>query len=86
LVTIDGIELAGTQGQKLDTHVQLLSPVFSGVGRAQPMPGHSMGTLCLQVSYPGHTQLSAACSTEMQKQLGGSGGCCPRKFWNFWAS
>ena len=22
----------------------------------------------------------------MQKQLGGSGGCSPRKFWNFWAS
>ena len=43
----------------------------SGVGRAQPMPGHSMGTLRLRISYPGHAQLSAACSTEMQKQLSG---------------
>ena len=48
----------------------------SGVARAQPMPGHSMGTLRLRVaSYPGPAQLSAACSTEMRKQLGGSGGC-----------
>ena len=36
-----------------------------------------------QVSYPGPAQLSAACSTEMQKQLWGSGGCSARKFWNF---
>ena len=50
----------------------------SGVARAQLMPGHSMGTLRLQVaSYPGPTQLSAACSTEMQKQLGGGLGGAP---------
>ena len=32
--------------------------IHSGVARAQPMPGHSMGTLCLRVaSYPGPAQL-----------------------------
>ena len=52
--------------------------INSGVPRAQPMPGHSMGTLRLRVaSYLGPAQLSAACSTEMQKQLGGSGGDTP---------
>ena len=44
-----------------------------------------MGTLIrLRVtSYPGPAQLIATCSWEMQKQ---TGGCPPRKFWNFWAS
>ena len=55
--------------------------VISGVIRAQPLPGHSMGTLRLRVaSSLGPAQLSAAYSTEMEKQLGGSGGCSPRKF------
>ena len=30
------------------------SRITSGVGRAQPMLGHSMDTLRLRVSYPGH--------------------------------
>ena len=40
----------------------------SGVARAQPLPGHSMGTLRLRVA-SGPAQISAACSTEMQKQV-----------------
>ena len=65
-------------------YIHHLALLVSGVARARPMPGHRMGTLRLRVaSYPGPAQLSAACSTEMQKQLGGSGGCSPTKFWNF---
>ena len=38
--------------------VVILSLIRSGVARAQPMPGHSMGTLCLRVaSYLGPAQL-----------------------------
>jgi len=55
----------------------------SGVARAQPMPGHSIGTLSLRVaSYPGSAQL-------LRLQYGnaeatrGVWGCSPRKFWNF---
>ena len=64
--------------------------VASGVARARPMPGHSMGTLCLRVALysMGTTRTQAppsfsACSTKMQKQLGRSGECSPRKFWEF---
>ena len=53
----------------------------SGVARAQPLPGHSMGTLRLRVaSCLGPVQLSAAYSTEMEKQLGGSGDAPPENF------
>ena len=45
------------------------------------MPGHSMGTLWLRVaSCPGPAQLLAACSTEMKKQLGGSGDAPQENF------
>ena len=38
-------------------------------------PGHSVDTLRLRVaSYLGPAQLPVVCNTEMQKQLGGSGG------------
>ena len=46
-----------------------------GAVNARAQHGHN--------SYPGPAQLSVACSMEMQKQVGGSGGCSPRKFWNF---
>ena len=49
----------------------------SGVGRAQPMPGHSMVTLRLLVSYPGHAQLSAACSIVSRSQTLQSGYARP---------
>ena len=55
----------------------------SGVARAQPMPGDSMGTLCLRVARTQVPPSFSACSMEMQKQLAGSGGIFPRKFWNF---
>ena len=55
-------------------------------GSGVPERSRCQGTAWAQVLYPGPAQLSAACSAEMQKQLGGSEGCSPRKFWNFWAS
>ena len=67
-------------------HTYLNSSVTSrlvcirGIARTQLMPCHSMGTLRLQVAlYPGPAQLSIAWSTEMQKQLWGSGGMLPQK-------
>ena len=58
---------------KLKDTVLYSAAVSSGVARVQPMPGHSVGILHLRVAlYPGLAQLSADCSTEMQKQLGGS--------------
>ena len=55
--------------------------VSRGVDRTQSMPGHSMGTLRLRVApYLGPAQLFAACSTEMQKQLGGLGDAPSEKF------
>ena len=54
----------------------------SGIARTQPMPGHSVGTLCYSlVSRP--CPALGRLQNGMQKQLGGSGGCSPRKFWNF---
>ena len=49
----------------------------SGVARTQLMPGHSVGTVPRPHPALGHLQY------EMQKQLGGSGGCSLRKFLSF---
>ena len=47
---------------------------------ARAQHGH---TTFVNSLYPGPAQLSAACSTEMQKQLGGSGGMLSQKILEF---
>ena len=54
----------------------------SGIARTQPMPGHSVGTLRYSLVPRPRPALSRL-QNGMHKQLGGSGGCSPRKFWNF---
>ena len=56
---------------------------ISGAATVQPMPGHSMGTLSLQVaSYPGSAQLFHLQYGNAEATRG-VWGCSPRKIWNF---
>ena len=50
---------------------------YPGPAQLKPMPGHSVGTL------PRPRPALSRLQYRMQKQLGRSGGCSPRKFWNF---
>ena len=65
-------------------HYKLRSVQNSGVARAHPMPGHSMGTLCLRVaSYSGPAQLLCLQYKNAEATIGRSRECSLRKFWEF---